>query len=144
MATGKKVVSAVCPMCHYAMPTDDRPTYNGDRILVNKFTYDVREPRRWEVVVFKYPGDAKMNYIKRLVGLPNETVRIHQGDLFIKAPGASTFQIARKTPRLTKATLQTVHDSRYQAKYLIEGNWPPRWQPWTADGDRPRRRMLRT
>ena len=81
---GRKVVAATCPMCDYTMRADDRPTYNGDRILVNKFVYDVRDPRRWEVIVFKYPGDAKMNYIKRLIGLPNETVRIYQGDIFIK------------------------------------------------------------
>ena len=58
-------------------------SYNGDRILVNKYIYTFSDPQRWDVVVFKFPGDAKMNYIKRLVGLPGETLRIYQGDLFV-------------------------------------------------------------
>ena len=78
-----QVVTATCPMCRYTMSVVERPTYNGDRILVNKLLYDVKAPRRWEVVVFKFPGDAKMNYIKRLVGLPRETGGGAQGGLFL-------------------------------------------------------------
>ena len=51
-------------------PDPRYPSFNGDRILVDKLVYDFAEPRRWDVVVFKYPEDGKTNYIKRLVGLP--------------------------------------------------------------------------
>ena len=58
-------------------------SYNGDRILVNKYLYSFADPKRWDVVVFKFPGDAKVNYIKRLVvGLPGEKLRIYQGDVY--------------------------------------------------------------
>jgi signal peptidase I len=142
MVNGPKIATAACPMCLDTMRADDQPTFNGDRILVNKFVYDVRDPRRWEVIVFKYPGDAKMNYIKRLIGLPNETVRIYQGDIFIKPGGEDRFDMARKSPDLTRATLQDVHDNRYVPRELVEKKWPFRWQVWppsdSPPGDPPR------
>jgi len=57
--------------------------WTGDKILVNKFAYDFRNPRRWDVIVFKFPEDTSRNYIKRLVALPGETLRIQFGDVFI-------------------------------------------------------------
>ncbi len=64
----------------------DYQSYDGDRILVAKFPYEFADPKRWDVVVFKYPGNAVQNYIKRLVGLPGETIRIRDGDLWIHEP----------------------------------------------------------
>jgi len=57
--------------------------WTGDKILVNKFAFDFRDPRRWDVVVFKYPKDTSKNYIKRLIALPGETLLIRAGDIFI-------------------------------------------------------------
>ena len=72
-------------MCRY---TDHRlqrePSFNGDRILVGKFLYQYEEPERFDVAVFKFPAEAKTNYIKRVAGLPGETIRIGHGDLFVK------------------------------------------------------------
>lgn len=56
---------------------------HGDRILVDKWLYRVRDPRRWEVAVFRYPLEQTTNFIKRVAGLPGETLRIEDGDLFI-------------------------------------------------------------
>ncbi len=67
----------------------------GDRILVNKFIYGakipfsdwrlpaVRQPKRGDVIVFMYPEDPKKDFIKRLVGLPGETVEIRAGNIYI-------------------------------------------------------------
>ena len=67
----------------------------GDLILVNKFIYGARvpftqfylpafrEPKRGDVVVFIYPEDRKKDFIKRLVGLPGETVEIKAGTIYI-------------------------------------------------------------
>jgi len=85
------------------------------------------------VIVFHFPGDAKMNYIKRLVGLPNEVVRIERGDIFVKRQGADRFTIARKPPFKLWAMLQPVHDTRYQPKVLVDKNWPLRWQAWPPE-----------
>ena len=91
-------------------PDPRYPSFNGDRILVDKFAYDFSDPKRWDVVVFKYPEDAKTNYIKRLVGLPGETVVIAGGDIWT-ARGDEPAAIARKPPERMLAMLQCVSDS---------------------------------
>ena len=108
-----------------------RTSYNGDRILVNKYIYTVSDPERWDVVVFKFPGNAQMNYIKRLVGLPGETIRVYQGDLFTAAnDGAedADFTIARKPADKVLAMRQLVHDTDYDPAELYTAGWPLRWQ----------------
>ena len=75
----------------------DYPPFTGDRIIVEKLAYDFVEPARWDVVVFKYPEDARVNYIKRLVGLPGETVSIAGGDIWTDR-GTADHVIARKPP----------------------------------------------
>ena len=141
---GKMVPAAKCPNCGHVMRLieadgpqvryDPRyPSFNGDRILVNKFAYDFSEPARWDVVVFKYPEDAKTNYIKRLVGLPGETVSISAGDIWTNRPGAAP-TIARKPPAKLLAMLQCVHDSRFVAADLRKADWPLSWSDWSAPG----------
>jgi signal peptidase I len=57
-------------------PTETR---EGDRILVCKFI----KPRRWDLIVFRYPEDPGVNYLKRLVGLPGEKLEIREGAIWI-------------------------------------------------------------
>jgi hypothetical protein len=109
----------------------DYPSFSGDRILVDKFAFDFASPDRWDVVVFRYPEDAKTNYIKRLVGLPNETVHIAGGDLWTSRAEARPV-IARKPPEKLRAMLQCVHDSRHAAPRLLAAGWPLCWADWSA------------
>ncbi|MFM8414494.1 MAG: signal peptidase I [Planctomycetota bacterium] len=113
------------------------PPFTGDRIIVEKLAYDFVEPSRWDVVVFKYPEDARINYIKRLVGLPGETVFIAGGDLWT-ARGEATPAIARKPPDTLRAMLQPVHDSRHVPRALQAAGWPTAWSDWSAEGEQPR------
>lgn len=55
----------------------------GDRILVNKFIYHFQEPKRGDVIVFKYPLEPERDYIKRVIGLPGETLEIRDSQLYI-------------------------------------------------------------
>jgi signal peptidase I len=53
------------------------PTYqNREYLLAEKITYLLGDPTRGEVIVFNYPKNPRINYIKRIIGLPNETVKI--------------------------------------------------------------------
>ncbi len=108
-------------------------SYNGDRLLVDKLAYEFIEPKRWDVVVFRYPNAAWRNYIKRLVGLPGETIRIQYGDIWTRraSAGETEFHIARKSPQKLLAMLQRVFDNDYMPK-IAEFGWPERW---TADAD---------
>ncbi len=56
---------------------------NRDRIFVNRFTYRFSKPQRGDIVVFIYPGDKKRDFIKRVIGLPGETVEIRDQRIFI-------------------------------------------------------------
>ena len=57
---------------------------NGDMVLVNRLVYNAMTPRRWDVVVFKTRGDKNSHYyIKRIVGLPGESVEIIENSIFI-------------------------------------------------------------
>jgi signal peptidase I len=138
------VISGTCPMCGYRLDVDstgagkadEYPSYNGDRIIVNKFAYDVSDPQRWDVVGFKWPGDAKTNYIKRLVGLPNERLQVRYGDVYTAPLGSDDFHIARKPPEKLRAMLQPVYDNDYELPKLIEAGVEPRWQPWVAGSEK--------
>ncbi len=56
------------------------PTFkNLDYLIIDEFIYHFRAPARGDVIVFRYPRDPSIFYIKRVIGLPNETVSIHRG-----------------------------------------------------------------
>ena len=137
-------VGGICPMCRQTMPMrsnlpegpdgksllsrDEHSSYPGDRILVNKYGYFYNQPERWDVVVFKFPGNGEMNYIKRLVGLPGERLRIYQGDIFTQpTDGNRPFAIQRKPAEKVAAMLQPVHDSAHESSLLYRAGWPLRW-----------------
>lgn len=60
---------------------------NGDYLLVDELAYRFREPIRGESVVFKYPQDHKVYYIKRIIGLPEERVVISGGTVTVYPVG---------------------------------------------------------
>jgi signal peptidase I len=119
-------------------PIESRPndeSFAGDRIVVSKLEYLFRDPERWDVIVFKYPGAAKVNYIKRLVGLPGETLTINNGDVFIQPtdrvdpqlPRAAV--IARKPADKLANIAVPVQDSHYFSREMRQAGLPPAWLP---------------
>ena len=60
------------------------PTFeNGDYLIIDKVSYELGSPKRDDVVVFRYPGDTSKFFIKRIIGLPNETVNIKGNEVTI-------------------------------------------------------------
>ena len=55
----------------------------GDRLFGFRLAYTFREPDRFDVVIFRYPVDETQNFIKRIIGLPGETVEIREGSIYI-------------------------------------------------------------
>jgi signal peptidase I len=157
---------AVCPNCMNVIAYNEMPQYlgtrtvlrddrggrgpgpvpfamanNGDRILVLKYLYALLPPQRWDVIVFKEPQHAQDNYIKRLIGLPGETVEIINGDIYIAPPGAGPSPadrvIARKPPAVQKAVWQLVYDNDFYPTdegLRRVGGIIDVWQnPWSAE-----------
>ncbi len=132
------IVKCTCPVCRFPMNVDPQdpfavgrdanPSYSGDRIWVSKVPYHLMEPRRWDVIVFRFPEEAETYYIKRLVGLPNETVKIFHGDIYTKSTGDADFEIQRKPPEKIQAMAQVVHDNDFVSPELLQIGWPSRWQ----------------
>jgi signal peptidase I len=127
-----------CPNCRFSMDLDipanlDHQTFPGDKILVNKFIYDFTDPQRFDVIVFKFPEDSKTNYIKRLVGLPGEILKIEHGDIFVTMSKDKQFAIARK-PNATKmqAMLQDVYVHDNLSEELSPNAASLRWQDWSG------------
>ncbi len=132
-----RVRGCTCPICRCPISIDPKKdrSFKGDRILVGKFAYQFSDPERWDVAVFKYPGEAKTNFIKRIVGLPRETLRISHGDIFVQPEGRDHFTIVRKPPKKLLAMLQPVYDNDHVLPEIIELGWPARWQGDTSLGD---------
>jgi signal peptidase I len=129
------IVSGTCGNCRAPVKIDEAPSFNGDRILVMKSLYGLpwlhdRGPDRWDVVVFHYPEEPETNYIKRLVGMPDEDLRIYFGDILTRARGsAEPFRLQRKPMRHQLAMLQNVWDDRHRPGVLADRPEWSRWQP---------------
>lgn len=107
---------AICPNCDHpntrlAITDENRNPEKGDRILVLKWPFDFGGeflgPKRWEVIVFKDPSDGVTNFIKRLVGMPNEVLMILDGDIYTVPTG-----------ELSQETLAALDDQRHE-KFLL-------------------------
>lgn len=61
------------------------PTFHdGEYLIIDELSYNLGEPHRQDVVVFRYPKNPKKYFIKRVIGLPNETIIIKDGKITIK------------------------------------------------------------
>lgn len=70
------------------------PTFeNGQYLIVDELTYHFSAPKRGDVVVFKYPRNPSEFYIKRVIGLPNETVYIQNGQVSVQKADGSTLML---------------------------------------------------
>lgn len=140
----RRIYSGICVNCRYqATRLDDEPSYKGDRILVSMFPYDLpflpslATLERWNVIVFRYPEEPEVSYIKRLVGLPGETIKIHHGDIYIKKRDEAEFRLQRKPPKHQAAMQITVYDDRHQARATANRDEWRRWDSEQAGGWKP-------
>ena len=119
MDEGGRSGRAVCPNCgQVGLEGAPAVDCNGDRLLVQKFVYDLRPPRRWEVAVFQSPAEPDQAYVKRVVGLPGESVLIVDGDVVIDG------RVARKSLAEQRAIRIPVYDHNFVP---LDSDRYPRW-----------------
>ena len=160
--TVPKVQAIFCPNCGYRLPRANpadpahdataAPVNYGDRILVMKYSYLLNSPKRWDVIVFRSPDtrtrDYTINYIKRLAGLPGESLMVLNGDLYVAKvppgtePKPGDFKIQQKPRAAQEALWRIVYDADYVPKSAgstrpltnplgqVDGYDAPWQQPW--------------
>jgi signal peptidase I len=70
------------------------PNYHSsDYLIIDELSYRLRDPQRGEVIVFQYPLNPSYRYIKRIIGLPNETIEIKNGEVYVSRAGEEAQKI---------------------------------------------------
>jgi signal peptidase I len=141
-ATGVRVEFGTCVNCRFETQVGEEPSFSGDRVYVMKQGASVPflgAPRaaikRWDVAVFKLPEEPEVRYIKRVVGMPNEVVRIEGGDLWGRPIDSLDFpRRLRRTPDHQQAMQMIVYDDEHRAAALLDDPRWLRWKPATPDG----------
>ncbi len=90
----------------------------NDRVMVDKLSYRFRDPKRFEVAVFKHPLERSRNMVKRIVGMPGEELEIRAGDLWVRPEGGEWAVLRRP---------EAIQERMW--KSLDPGGWTPRGNP---------------
>ena len=67
--------------------------HEGDRIISSRLAYIKEDPQRYDVIIFKYPDDETQIYVKRVIGLPGETVQVVNGVVYVTKTDGETIQL---------------------------------------------------
>lgn len=104
---------------HEIKGTSMEPNFhNNEYILTDKISYKFKEPKRGDVIILKAPENKDVDYIKRVIGLPNERLTIQQGSVYINGEKLTESYISDKTVPLPGNTIQegvemTIPDGYY-------------------------------
>jgi signal peptidase I len=88
----------------------------GDRVLVNRAVYRLRDPQRGDVIVFRYPQDPDVVFIKRVVGVPGDLLEVRDGHLYVNGRRVAEPYVhrtgGRADPTVAQAAIagSTLHD----------------------------------
>ena len=92
---------------------------DGDHLIVDKISYRFREPLRYEIVVFPYRYEKNTYYIKRIIGLPGETIQIKDGQILIDG---ETYQEDGEFPGIENAGVAETKVALDSGEYFVLGD----------------------
>jgi len=104
-------------------PSMNNNFQDGETILVDKITFNFRQPIRGEVVIFKAPNNPQDDYIKRVIGLPGDTVKIEKGKVYVnnKLIDESFLSESGKTPNDSEILTRVIGTNEY---FVLGDNRP--------------------
>ncbi len=110
-----------------------------DRIVVDKLSFHYRDPKRFEIVVFKHPLERSRVMVKRLVGMPGEELKIEHGDLWTRPDASSSWTILRRPPAVQAEMWKSLEqrDRKHSNWRTVEagGDWRMTERDILARGD---------
>lgn len=77
------IITFVGQRTHVSGDSMKNTLHHGDQLIVDKITYRFKDPVRYDIIVFPYQYEENTFYIKRIIGLPGETVQIADGEIYI-------------------------------------------------------------
>ncbi|OHA17189.1 MAG: signal peptidase I [Candidatus Taylorbacteria bacterium RIFCSPHIGHO2_01_FULL_44_110] len=100
------------------------PTFStGQFLIVDRVSYRFEEPQRGDVIVFEYPNNPKIYYIKRIIGLPGETVQVKQGRVFItNSQHPEEFELTEPYVEASHASTETTTETLESNQYFVMGD----------------------
>lgn len=97
------------------------PTFEtGDYLIIDQLTYRFKEPQRGDVIVFRPPNDESKFYIKRVIALPKETIKIEGKQIYITTPQGEEFKLEEPYITLTKDNFQVTKLN--ETEYFVMGD----------------------
>lgn len=118
------------------------PTFeNLDYLIVDELLYDFKTPARGDVIVFRYPGDPSIFYIKRIIGLPGETVSINHGVVTVTTVNGENLTLAEPYIVDEDATY-TKNISLDPGEYFVMGDNRPNSSDSRVWGPLPRKDII--
>jgi len=95
---------------------------SGDYLIVDEISYRLSEPQRGDVVVFKYPKDTTQRFIKRMIGLPGETVTIKDGAVSVTTKDGNNIVLDEKYLPTDLKTYGDVNTTLKDNEYFVMGD----------------------
>lgn len=118
------------------------PTFeNLDYLIVDELVYDFEKPQRGDVIVFRYPGDPSVFYIKRIIGLPGETVSINRGVVTITETNGKKITLSEPYVVYEDATY-TKSVTLGPGEYFVMGDNRPNSSDSRVWGPLPRKNII--
>ncbi len=116
-----------CPNCgQQRIDLSHVPRNEGDQLLVQKFAYLFRRPKRWEVVVFQNPSQPTQAYVKRVIGLPGEAIQVRAGDVWIDGELARKNLAEQRSTRMPICSYQHRPQGADDSRWTLDRRWVSR------------------
>lgn len=80
--------------------------HNNEYILTDKISYRFDEPKRGDVIIFKAPVNPDVDYIKRIIALPSEKVKVHNGEVYVNNERLNELYLENPTPLFPNSMLK--------------------------------------